>query len=286
MDNSKLIETITQEVLKALNDGKPSSFATGSSEILPNGIDINKLNKTIDHTVLRPATTKATVERFCREAIEYGFASVCVNPIHVKYVAGLLKGTDVKTCTVIGFPLGATTPFVKATEVRDAIANGVQEVDMVMNIGAMKDGDYDLVLKDMKAVVEAAAGKALVKVIIETCLLTDEEKVKACLLAKEAGADFVKTSTGMSTGGATVEDVALMKKTGEPEIKVKASGGIVNRKIALDMIRAGAVRLGASKGIEIVTDKEQNAQQPTCVGCGNCNMTCPTGNAQIVKVTY
>ena len=286
METNRLIETITQEVLKALNDGKPLSFTTGGSEILPNGVDINKLNKTVDHTVLRPATTKKTVEKFCREAIEWGFASVCVNPIHVKYVAGLLKGTDVKTCTVIGFPLGATTPFVKATEVRDAIANGVQEVDMVMNIGAMKDGDYDLVLKDMKAVVEAAAGKALVKVIIETCLLTDEEKVKACLLAKEAGADFVKTSTGMSTGGATVEDVALMKKTGEPEIKVKASGGIVNRKIALDMIRAGAVRLGASKGIEIVTDKEQNAQQPTCVGCGNCNMTCPTGNAQIVKVTY
>ena len=286
MDNSKLIETITQEVLKALNDGKPSSFATGSSEILPNGIDINKLNKTIDHTVLRPATTKATVERFCREAIEYGFASVCVNPVNVKYVASLLKGTDIKTCSVIGFPLGATTSFVKATEVRDAIANGAQEVDMVMNIGAMKEGDYDFVLKDMKAVVDAAAGKVLVKVIIETCLLTDEEKVKACLLAKEAGADFVKTSTGMNTGGATVEDVALMKKTVGPGMGVKASMGIVNREISLAMIRAGAVRLGASKGVEIVTGKEQNAQQPTCVSCGNCSKPCPTGNTQVVKVSY
>ena len=229
---------------------------TAKGEILPNGIDIKNLGKTVDHTVLKPGTTKATIEKFCKEAIEWGFASVCINPVNVKYVASLLKGTDVHTCAVIGFPLGANTSFIKAAEANEAIANGAQEVDMVMNIGAMKEQDYDLVLRDMIVVVAAAAGKAIVKVIIETCLLTEEEKVKACQLAKEAGADFVKTSTGMSTGGATVEDIALMKKTVGPDMRVKASTGINNREIALDMIRAGAVRLGTSKGILIVTEKD------------------------------
>lgn len=254
MDINKLIETITQEVLKEVGGNSAYGFIDNSlKEILPNGVDINHLAKTCDHTVLKPDTTKKTIEKFCKEAVQWGFASVCINPTNVKYAAGLLKGTDVKVCTVIGFPLGANTPFVKAAEVRDAIANGAQEVDMVINIGALKDGDYDLVSRDIKAVVDAAAGQALVKVIIETCLLTDQEKIKACLLAKSAGADFVKTSTGMSTGGATVEDISLMRKTVGPEMGVKASTGVNDREIALKLIRAGATRLGTSKGVLIQT---------------------------------
>lgn len=256
MDISKLVETITQQVMKEIGQNSSYGFSGNmTGEILPNGVDINNLAATCDHTVLKPETTKKTIEKFCREAIEWGFASICVNPSNVRYAAGILKGTKVKVCTVIGFPLGATTPIVKATEVRDAIANGAQEVDMVINIGALKDGDYDLVSKDIKAVVDAAAGQAIVKVIIETCLLTDQEKIKACLLAKNAGANFVKTSTGMSTGGATVEDIALMRKTVGPEMGVKASTGVNNREIALSLIRAGATRLGTSKGILIQTGK-------------------------------
>ncbi len=218
-----------------------------------NEVDINNLAATCDHTVLKPDTTKKTIEKFCQEAMEWGFASVCVNPTHVRYAASILRGSKVKVCTVIGFPLGANTPVVKAAEVRDAIANGAQEVDMVINIGAVKDGNYDLVARDIKAVVDAAAGQALTKVIIETCLLTEEEKIKVCLLAKNAGADYVKTSTGMSTGGATVEDIMLMRKTVGSEMGVKASTGVNNREIALDFIRAGATRLGTSKGIAIQT---------------------------------
>lgn len=255
MDINKLIETITQEVLKEIGGSSVSGFSGMTKEILPNGVDINNLAATCDHTVLKPETTRKTIEKFCREAIEWGFASVCVNPTHVKYAASILKGTSVKVCTVIGFPLGANTPFVKAAEVRDAIANGAQEVDMVINVGALKDGDYDLVSRDIKAVVDAAAGQAKTKVIIETCLLTDQEKIKACLLAKNAGADFVKTSTGMSTGGATVEDIALMRKTVGPDMGVKASTGVNDREIALSLIRAGATRLGTSKGVIIQTGK-------------------------------
>ncbi|MGI6777130.1 MAG: deoxyribose-phosphate aldolase [Acetivibrionales bacterium] len=209
-------------------------------------------SKYIDHTVLKPDTSRKTIERFCNEAKEYGFASVCVNPTHVRYCAELLRGSGVKVCTVIGFPLGANTPFVKAAEVRDAIANGAQEVDMVINIGALKDGDYDLVSKDIKAVVDAAAKQALVKVIIETGLLSDEEKVKACLLAKNAGADFVKTCTGMAPGAATPEDISLMKKTVGPDVQVKGSTGIKTREDADRLIKAGATRLGTSSGIAIV----------------------------------
>lgn len=260
MELNKLVESITQEVLKELGNDKITNFTNGaySTEVLPNGIDINNLAAICDHTVLRPNTTKETIDKFCREALEWGFASICVNPANVAYVSNRLEGSTVKTCTVIGFPLGAATPFVKAAETRDAVANGAEEVDMVINIGALKDGDYDLVSNDIKAVVDAAKGKALVKVIIETCLLTDLEKIKACLLAKNAGADFVKTSTGMSTGGATVEDIALMRKTVGPDMGVKASTGVDNREIALDLIRAGATRLGTSKGIIIQTGVAQN----------------------------
>ncbi|MCL6587090.1 MAG: deoxyribose-phosphate aldolase [Anoxybacillus sp.] len=211
--------------------------------------------KMIDHTLLKANTTKAQIVQLCEEAKEYGFASVCVNPTWVATAAELLKGTDVKVCTVIGFPLGANTPETKAFETKDAIEKGATEVDMVINIGALKDGDDELVERDIRAVVEAAKGKALVKVIIETCLLTEEEKVRACRLAVQAGADYVKTSTGFSTGGATVEDIALMRKTVGPNIGVKASGGVRDLQGAEGMIEAGATRIGTSSGVTIVQGK-------------------------------
>ena len=205
----------------------------------------------IDHTLLKADATRPQVEKLCEEAKKYVFASVCVNPTWVKYSAELLAGTDVKVCTVIGFPLGASTSAVKAFETKDAIANGAGEIDMVINIGALKNGEYDVVRDDIKAVVDAANG-TLVKVIIETCLLTDEEKVKACELSVEAGADFVKTSTGFSTGGATAEDIALMRKTVGPDLGVKASGGVRNLEDMKKMIDNGATRIGASSGVAIM----------------------------------
>jgi deoxyribose-phosphate aldolase len=206
----------------------------------------------IDHTLLKQDSTKQQIETLCKEAREYAFASVCVNPAWVNYASKLLSGTGVKVCTVIGFPLGASTPETKAFETKNAIDNGAEEVDMVINIGALKDGNDELVEKDIKAVVNAAKGKALTKVIIETCLLTEEEKVRACQLAVKAGADFVKTSTGFSTGGATVEDIALMRKTVGPDIGVKASGGVRSAEDAEKMIEAGATRIGTSSGVAIV----------------------------------
>ena len=205
----------------------------------------------IDHTLLKADATRPQIEKLCEEAKKYVFASVCVNPTWVKYSAELLAGTDVKVCTVIGFPLGASTSAVKAFETKDAIANGAGEIDMVINIGALKNGEYDVVRDDIKAVVDAANG-TLVKVIIETCLLTDEEKVKACELSVEAGADFVKTSTGFSTGGATAEDIALMRKTVGPDLGVKASGGVRNLEDMKNMIDNGATRIGASSGVAIM----------------------------------
>ncbi|MGN1400746.1 MAG: deoxyribose-phosphate aldolase [Bacillus sp. (in: firmicutes)] len=206
----------------------------------------------IDHTALKADTNEQQIITLCQEAREYKFASVCVNPYWVKKAAELLEGSEVKVCTVIGFPLGASSSAVKAFETQQAIEDGATEVDMVINIGALKDGDFETVEKDIKAVTEAAKGKALTKVIIETCLLTDEEKVKACELSVKAGADFVKTSTGFSTGGATKEDIALMRKTVGPDIGVKASGGVRNAEDAETMIKAGATRIGASAGIAIV----------------------------------
>lgn len=210
-----------------------------------------KLNKYIDHTLLKPDASQEQIMNLIEEATEHDFASVCVNPTWVAFAAQALKGTDVKVCTVIGFPLGANTPEVKAFEAEDAIQNGVDEIDMVINIGALKSQDYELVEKDIRAVVEAAKG-TLVKVIIETCLLTDDEKVKACQIAQKAGADFVKTSTGFSTGGATVVDVALMRKTVGPNMGVKASGGARSYEDALAFIKAGATRIGASSGVAIM----------------------------------
>lgn len=210
-----------------------------------------ELNKYIDHTLLKPEATQEQILAIIEQAKQYDFASVCVNPTWVGLAAKELKGTDVKVCTVIGFPLGATTSAVKAFETKDAIANGADEIDMVINVGQLKAGQYDAVEADIRAVVEASGDK-LVKVIIETCLLTDEEKVRACQLSQKAGADFVKTSTGFSTGGATVPDVALMRKTVGPDMGVKASGGARSLEDALAFIEAGATRIGASSGVAIM----------------------------------
>lgn len=205
----------------------------------------------IDHTMLKADASKETIIRYCKEAKEYKFASVCVNSAFVPVVAKELAGSEVKTCCVVGFPLGAMLTSAKAFEAAEAVKAGAQEVDMVINISALKDGDYAFVEEDIRAVVEAS-GDALVKVIIETCLLTDEEKVKACELSVKAGAAFVKTSTGFSTGGATVADVALMKKTVDGKALVKASGGIRTPEDAKALVEAGADRIGAGNGILLV----------------------------------
>ena len=210
----------------------------------------------IDHTLLKADATKEQIEKLCLEAREYQFASVCVNPTWVKEAVQALNGSSVKVCTVIGFPLGATTSETKAFEAKNAIENGATEVDMVINIGALKNDDLVTVEEDIHAVVHAAKGKAITKVIIETCLLTEKQKVSACQLAVKAGADFVKTSTGFSTGGATVEDVALMRSTVGPEIGVKASGGIRSLDDMKKMIEAGASRVGASAGVQIMKELE------------------------------
>ena len=209
------------------------------------------LNKYIDHTVLKADTPKAKVQQIIDEAIQYDFMSVCINPTWVSFAAEKLAATDVKVCTVIGFPLGANTSTVKALEAAEAIKNGADEVDMVINIGAAKDGDWDLVESDIQAVVDASKD-VTTKVIIETSLLTDEEKVKACQAAVRAGADFVKTSTGFSTAGATVADIALMRQTVGPDLGVKASGGVRSIADAQAMIEAGATRLGTSNGVDIM----------------------------------
>ena len=211
-----------------------------------------QIARMIDHTALKPDTVKSEIEALCKEARVYGFASVCVNPCWVKLCAELLKESEVKVCTVIGFPLGAASPETKAFETRQAIADGAGEVDMVINIGALKDRDTGTVEHDIRAVTDAADGKALVKVIIETSLLTDEEKRLACELAVKAGADFVKTSTGFSGGGATVRDIKLMREAVGPDIGVKASGGVRDKESALAMVEAGATRIGASAGVSIV----------------------------------
>jgi len=213
------------------------------------------LAQKIDHTLLKPEATEKQVESLCREAMEYSFCSVCVNPWFVPLCAKLLRRSSVKVCTVIGFPLGATMPETKAFETREAIGEGAQECDMVINIGALKSGDYGLVERDIRGVVRAARQTTVVKVILETCLLTDEEKVKACEIAKRAGADYVKTSTGFSSGGATAEDIALMRKTVGPDMGVKASGGVRTREDADKMVKAGATRIGASASVKIVSGK-------------------------------
>lgn len=203
----------------------------------------------IDHTMLKADATKETIERYCKEALQHGFASVCVNGCHAALVSRCLKGSDVKVCCVVGFPLGAMATKAKAFEAKTAVEDGADEIDMVINIGAMKEKDYDFVTSDIKAVVDAVSGKAIVKVILETCLLTDEEIKAACDCALKAGAHFVKTSTGFSTGGATIEDIALMKAQVKDKAKVKASGGIRTKEQAEALIQAGADRIGAGNGV-------------------------------------
>jgi deoxyribose-phosphate aldolase len=221
----------------------------------------------IDHTLLKPEATESDIRKLCEEAVQFGFASVCVNPAWVKRAAEFLKGSSVPVCTVIGFPLGATLPDVKAFEARRSIFNGAREVDMVINIGALKSGDDCLVEDDIKAVVEAAHENGILcKVIIETALLTDEEKVRACLASKNAGADFVKTSTGFAKGGATAADVALMRRTVGKGLGVKASGGVKGIEDARAMFEAGATRIGASVGVKIA--QEASGVKSTIVAGG------------------
>ena len=223
-----------------------------------------KLARMIDHTLLKPDATIQEIENLCAEAIHYGFASVCINPAYVKLCADLVRDSHVKVCTVIGFPLGATSSAAKAFETERAIKHGASEVDMVINIGMLKSGEYDYVEHDILAVVDTAHRlKVLVKVIIETGLLNDDEKIKACALAKHAGADFVKSSTGFVKGGATIEDIALMRKVVGPELGVKASGGVRSRKQALDLLASGATRIGASASVMIVTDEESVSSSTT-----------------------
>lgn len=214
--------------------------------------------KLFDHTILKADATEAAVAKICAEAKEYGFMSVCVNTYYTAFVAEQLKDSDVKVCTVVGFPLGQMSTKAKALETKCAVEDGADEIDMVLNVAALKDGKYDVVLEDIKA-VKAACGDALLKVILETCLLTKEEIVKACELSVEAGADFVKTSTGFSTGGATAEDIALMRKTVGPDIGVKASGGVRDSKGAIAMVEAGANRIGASATIAILSGAKSDS---------------------------
>jgi deoxyribose-phosphate aldolase len=283
----RLVEEITQRVLLALNDGQARTPATDFSHD-PNCPDCEQqgvqhrphlvrqaieagasrfsatlgvthvdgdIARLIDHTLLKPDATQAQIAQLCHEARQYGFAAVCVNPTHAKLCADLLKGSDVAVCTVVGFPLGATPPEVKAYEAQQAIEDGATEVDMVINIGALKGGESDLVERDIAMVTRTCHNNgALCKVIIEAALLTDQEKVKACELAKRVGADYVKTSTGFGPGGATVSDVALMRRVVGPGMGVKAAGGIRSYADAKGMVEAGATRIGASAGVRIVQE--------------------------------
>lgn len=267
-----LITAVTREVLTILAESHDvcrnaeqvrSVVANGADRVSyhGDGADVpSELARYIDHTLLVPDATAGDIDLMCTEAIDYGFASVCVNPAWVHRVARNLRDSSVLTCSVVGFPFGATLPQIKAMEARRVIRDGAREVDMVINIGALKSGDTELVREDIEKVVDAAHdGGAICKVIIETAMLTDEEKVIASALTRDAGADFVKTSTGFGGGGATVFDVALMRETVGPELGVKASGGVRTTADAEAMLAAGATRIGASAGIQIVTGDEGEA---------------------------
>ncbi|HJB96719.1 MAG TPA: deoxyribose-phosphate aldolase [Candidatus Mediterraneibacter intestinigallinarum] len=235
----------------------------------------------LDDTLLKADATPEQIIKICKEAKEYKCASVCVNSGYVPLVSRELSGSGVKTCCVIGFPLGACTTEAKVQETIDSIKKGADEVDMVINVGMAKAGNWKYVKQDIDEVVIAARGKALVKVIIEACLLTDEEKVKVCAIAKMSGADFVKTSTGFSTGGATVEDVRLMRQTVGPDMGVKASGGVRDYKTAMAMIEAGANRIGTSSAAAIVKGAAGESESHKCIGCGACRQKCPSGRVDI-----
>jgi deoxyribose-phosphate aldolase len=262
--SERLIARITEEVLRALREGVPADVPADGLADLCRDLGICRLGgapgettdpglaSLIDHTVLKPDATREEIDRLCAEARENRFASVCVQPWWVPMCADLLADTDVRVCTVIGFPHGMNRPETKAFEGRRAVHDGATELDMVVNIGALKSKDYGTVERDIRGVVESARSRATVKVILETAYLTDEEKAEACALAKAAGADYVKTSTGFGPGGATVEDVQLMRRVVGPEMGVKAAGGIRDAESARRMIEAGATRLGASASLAIV----------------------------------
>jgi deoxyribose-phosphate aldolase len=275
-DREQLIETVTRQVLAVLagrggdrcaecvgncasccSDKVRSVVAAGADRISfgGNGAEVPiDLARYIDHTLLKPEATPQAIDRLCDEALEYGFAAVCVNPVWVRRAAGRLRGSGVKVASVVGFPLGAATPEIKAAEARRALRDGAREIDMVLNVGALKGGELDLVERDIRGVSDACREVgALNKVILEAALLSDEEKVIASRLAQNAKADYVKTSTGFGPGGATVFDVALMRETVGPELGVKAAGGIKSAEDAREMIAAGATRIGASAGIQMVT---------------------------------
>lgn len=251
-------ELVTEiNVTKILNDFLEFEKSKNKVEIK---LSLQDLAGMIDHTLLKPDATKSEITKLCEEAMQYNFASVCVNPSYVETCFNLIKSSNVKVCTVIGFPLGATTTQSKFTEAEEAIKNGAEELDMVINIGKLKDQDYNYVYSDIKSISDLSKKHLCTsKLILETCLLSDEEKVIACLLAKEAGLNFVKTSTGFSKSGATVHDVALMKFVVGDKLQVKASGGIRSYDDAISMINAGATRLGASAGVKIIAGQKSDS---------------------------
>lgn len=277
MDINEIIRQVTEEICSKY--GAQTQTPTASDGYTP-----ADMAKYIDHTYLKPEASVNEIRKICDEAKKYHCASVCVNPSYIQYVAQQLEGSGVTPCCVIAFPFGTSTPEAKAFEASDAASKGAREIDMVINVGAIKSGDWLLVKRDIEGVVNAVKGRAKVKVIIEACLLTDEEKVKACTVAKLVGAAFVKTSTGYSTGGATVEDVRLMRETVGPEMGVKASGGVRTYDDAIAMLKAGANRLGCSSTMKIVSGVKEDEHK--CVNCGNCKNQCPSGNVEIRKKLY
>ena len=273
------------EIIRQVTEGICSKYgAQTQTPAAGDGYTPADMAKYIDHTYLKPEASVNEIRKICDEAKKYHCASVCVNPSYIQYVAQQLEGSGVTPCCVIAFPFGTSTPEAKAFEASDAASKGAREIDMVINVGAIKSGDWLLVKRDIEGVVNAVKGRAKVKVIIEACLLTDEEKVKACTVAKLAGAAFVKTSTGYSTGGATVEDVRLMRETVGPEMGVKASGGVRTYDDAIAMLKAGANRLGCSSTMKIVSGVKEDEHK--CVNCGNCKNQCPSGNVEIRKKLY
>ena len=277
MDINEIIRQVTEEICSKYG-AQTQTPAAGD------GYTPADMAKYIDHTYLKPEASVNEIRKICDEAKKYHCASVCVNPSYIQYVAQQLEGSGVTPCCVIAFPFGTSTPEAKAFEASDAASKGAREIDMVINVGAIKSGDWLLVKRDIEGVVNAVKGRAKVKVIIEACLLTDEEKVKACTVAKLAGAAFVKTSTGYSTGGATFEDVRLMRETVGPEMGVKASGGVRTYDDAIAMLKAGANRLGCSSTMKIVSGVKEDEHK--CVNCGNCKNQCPSGNVEIRKKLY
>jgi len=257
MEQKELIERITEEVMRRLQSGStPAAENTAAGQSATGALAPQELKRYIDHTQLKPEATKEQIETLCGEAKEYGFYAVCVNTTWVTYCAKLLRGSGVKIACVIGFPLGAMDSRAKAFEARRAIEEGADEIDMVINVGALKSRDLALVEEDIRTVSRVCRSTTILKVIIETCLLSDGEKVLACQISKKAGADFVKTSTGFSKSGATAADVALMRRVVGPDMGIKAAGGVRSFEDAKQMIESGATRIGASASVKIVTGEK------------------------------